>query len=385
MEPQRSPETPALSPHRQLFWAAMEAAVRHPLRLWVTVGCLVAVVTPFLVGLAILEGVREEARRSVDEGPDLLVTGYEHGRNASIAADLVARARAIPQVARARGRIVGRCYVDERLLTLVGLEDGEAPAKGEVWLGSSVAAELGLAVGAKLAVADLQQLDLKVTKVLPPESGLASSRIAVCALADAQTLYATPGRISDLQVWTKNDAQITTDPALMVAFQLRLTGLPLRIQTKKLVRDYVDRGFTLKGGTFLALQVVALAVVIPAILVTSGFGMSTRRREVALMKLVGFSVLDLLEMAAWEVLVLAVLSAGLAFALAWVWLRPLKGALVASFFIAELEQGPLALVPAVFQPMPLGVAFALCLLLLASGVIVTTWRAATASPAEVLR
>ena len=376
---------PKLSPHRALFWAAMEATVRHPLRLWVTVLCLAAVVTPFLVGLSILEGVREEARRSVDEGPDLLVTGYEHGRNASIAADLVQRARAIPQVREARGRIVGRCYLEERLFTLVGLEGRDAPAKGELWLGSSVAAELGLAPGAKLTLADQAMLELKVARVLPPEAGLASSRVAVCALADAQALYNTPERISDLQIWTKEDAAVGSEPELMVAFQLRTTGLPLRIQTRKLVRDYVDRGFTLKGGTFLALQVVALAVVIPALLVTSGFGMSTRRREVALMKLVGFSVLDLLEMAAWEVLVLAALSALISFALAWTWIRVGKGALVASFFIAELEQGPLAVVPAVFQPMPVAVAFAACLMLLASGVIVTTWRSANASPAEALR
>lgn len=376
------------SPRRALFRAALEGTVRHPLRLWVTVGCLVAVVTPFLVGLAILEGVREEARASVDAGPDLLVTGYEHGRNAGLGAELVKHARGLPQVKEARGRIVGRCYVEERLLTLVGLDSGsgcDMPGPGELWLGSSVAEELSLAVGQVLELADVGAASLRITRVLGPEAGLATARVAMCSLADAQALFATPDRISDLQVWVQQDPKVIGDPSLLVAFQLRLTGLPLRIQTRKLVRDYVDRGFTLKGGTFLALYVVALAVGIPALLVTSGFGMSTRRREVALLKLVGFSVLDLLEMALWEVLVLAAMATLSAFALAWLWIRPLKGALVASFFIAELEQGGLAVVPALFLPGPLAVAFGLCLVLLACGVIATTWRSATASPAEVLR
>lgn len=374
---------PGRSPRRALFRAAMESAVRHPLRLWATVGCLVAVVTPFLVGLAVLEGVRAEARVSVDAGPDLVVTGYEHGRNAGLGAEIVKHARALPTVKEVRGRIVGRCYVEDRLLTLVGIEGG--PHVGELWLGASVAAELKLAAGQVLALADVGAAELKIVKLVEPEAGLASSRIAVCSLKDAQTLFATPDRISDLQVWVKDDGKTIGDPALMTAFQLRLTGLPLRIQTRKLVRDYVDRGFTLKGGTFLALYVVALAVCIPAVLVTSGFGMSTRRREVALFKLVGFSVLDLLEMAVWEVLALAGLAALLSFALAWLWVRVGKGALIASFFIAELEQGGLAVVPALFTPWPVLSAFGLCLVILASGVVATTWRAATASPAEVLR
>lgn len=377
-----------LSPHRALFWAALEGAVRHPLRLWVTVGCLVAVLTPFLVGVAILAGVREQARVSVDEGPDLLVTGYEHGRNAGVSEALVAEVRKIPQVAAARGRIVGRVDLEEKLVTLVGLEEipaREAPQPGEMWIGASVAGEMGLKAGQLLAIADQQMATFRITRVLPVEAGLASARLAVVALADAQTLYATPGRVSDVQIWTREAQGMVGDPNLIAAFQLRMTGVPLRIQTRKLVRDYVDRGFTLKGGTFLALYVVALAVGIPALLVTSGFGMSTRRREVALLKMVGFSLLDLLEMAAWEVLAIALVAALSAFAAAWVWVRAFNGALIAPFFIAELEHGTLALVPASFGPGPLAVAFAVALAMLASGVIVTTWRSASASPAEVLR
>src|SRR5580693_2574982 len=102
-----------VSHHRTLFWAAMEMSLRHPLRFWVTVGCLAAVATPFLVGLAILEGVRYEAAASVDAGPDLLLTGYEHGKNASIPDSVDALSRRIYRVSRSRGRIVGRAYIEK--------------------------------------------------------------------------------------------------------------------------------------------------------------------------------------------------------------------------------------------------------------------------------
>ena len=43
----------------------------------------------------------------------------------------------------------------------------------------------------------------------------------------------------------------------------------------------------LKEGIFSALYIVAFALGIPAILVTSGFGLSERKREIGIMKATG--------------------------------------------------------------------------------------------------
>jgi hypothetical protein len=378
------------SVHAALFRASVENALRHPVRLWATVGCLVAVGTPFLVGLAVLDGVRAEAARSVAAGGDLFVTGYEHGRNASLPESLVATSQRIPGVASARGRIVGRCYLDRTLITLVGLGAAagrSAPAAGQVWLGAALARDLDHAsAGGTLVLRDMDEVRLTVARVLPPDAGLASARLAVVALADAQNLYGTPGRISDLQVWIQPPPpELRSSRILEAAFRLRLTGIPLRIQTEKLVSDYVDRGLTLKGGTFLALYVVAFAVAIPALIVTSGFGLAVRRREIGLFKAVGFSVVDVMEMALSEVILLAALSTVLCFLAAWSWVRLLDGALIASFFVAGLEHGALVEIPARFHPGPLAIAFGGNLVLLASGLLWTSFRAATAPPVEALQ
>jgi ABC-type lipoprotein release transport system permease subunit len=381
-------ESGRVSPHRTLFWAAMELTWRHPLRLAVTVGCLVAVATPFLVGLAILEGVRAEAGASVQEGPDLLVTGYENGRNASLPDSILAHAKRIYRISRSRGRVIGRAYLEKSLVSVVGLEslrDVAVPEKGEAWIGASLAQDRHLTVGSSFAVTDVEELTVKIGKIFPAEAGIASARLVMLSLKDAQVLFGTSGRITDLQVWIQTEERERSQILLRVAYELRKSGIPLLIQTRKLVSDYVDRGFTLKGGTFLALYTVALAVLIPALLVTSGFGMSTRKREIGVMKALGFSVLDILEMAAYEVGVLATLSGCLSFLMAWGWIRLGNGFLIASFFIAELEHGHLLEIPAIFLPGPLLVTMGICVVLLGIGVVYTAYRVAISTPLEALR
>gem|GEM_PF-1879728 len=379
--------TGCISPHGTLFWTSLQLAVRHPIRLGVTVACLVVVLTPFLVGQAILEGVRAEAFESVDSGPDLFVTGYEYGRNASMPEKLVRHAVAHPSVAAARGRIVGRSYLGETLATVVGLEASPGrpvPAKGEAWLGHSVAGLLNLKVGDELAFADQAEIRLIVTRILPIDAGFATSRLIITSLTDAQTLYRTPGRISDLQVWAKSDLN-SAQGLLAIAAHLRGSQVPIRVQTRKMVEDYVDRGFTIKGGSFLALYLVAFAVVIPSLLVTTGFGLSVRRQEIGLLKALGFSVLDVMEMTFIETSIVSALAAGLAFLVAWVWLRLLGGALVASLFVAGLEQGGPVVVPATFGPLPLLTGLGFSFLLLTTGAAFTAYRAAIARPMEALR
>ena len=103
------------------------------------------------------------------------------------------------------------------------------------------------------------------------------------------------------------------------------------------------------------------------------------------MKAIGFSVLDILEMAFFEVIYLSMMASTASFAFAWAWIRIFEGAGVAPFFIAGLELGPNIPVPAIFQPLPLFVSIGLSLVLLSTGVMSTTFQAATSDPTEDLR
>src|SRR5262249_35210908 len=83
------------------------AILLHPLRSLVTVGCLVAILLPYLAGLGLAKGIEREAEVAVECGADLYVAGSQFGRNAPIPLAAADAIRKIPGVTEVVPRIVG--------------------------------------------------------------------------------------------------------------------------------------------------------------------------------------------------------------------------------------------------------------------------------------
>src|SRR5713101_5678588 len=85
----------------------LTAVLLHPLRSVVTTACVVAVLFPFLVGLALSKGVEEEAHDSIRFGADLYVSGDQFGRRVPIPLEALREIRKIEGVRTVTPRIVG--------------------------------------------------------------------------------------------------------------------------------------------------------------------------------------------------------------------------------------------------------------------------------------
>lgn len=380
--------------HWNLLGGAAGALRRHALRGAVTVVCLVAAIAPYQAALCVQGGVLEESAISIAAGPDLYVAGSEFGQNASLPLALLEKVRALPKVTRVRPRIAGRMYAGDRLVTLVGVDDARAAlamapragvegdvqlGRGQALVGAGVARALGVKRGEGFALEGDRVVSLEVTEVFGPESGLHASNLVVVTLEDAGEIFGVGDRASDFLVWVERGAEEE------VAGALRGVVPRARVQTRELVRRYTERGVTLRGGVFAALNLAALALAVPALLITSGMGLAERRREIGVLKATGWSTDDVLEMAFWECLLMAVAAAAISAALVWTWLRPLNGWGIAQFFIAGTGGAPSFLVPARFAVEPVAVGFSLALAILVAGAAPTSWRAASVPPADVLR
>ncbi len=80
----------------------------YPVRSIATVVALVAVLVPFLSGLGISRGVRDELNRATGNGADLYVTGEQFGRPVPLPATVADDIKKLPGVHDAVPRIVGR-------------------------------------------------------------------------------------------------------------------------------------------------------------------------------------------------------------------------------------------------------------------------------------
>jgi len=375
------------------------AAALHPLRSAVTVACVASIVLPWVVGTGISRGLREGIEAAVAAGPDLVVTGTRFGRPAPLpeeAADLV---RAIPGVASVVPRVVGELRLGDRgeSAVVVGVPASEVPATvrlvegrlfapgapGEIVVGSGLAARLGIRVGAVLPPFyrnEAGERTSTVVGVFESDAPLRQAHLLLASIETARTFFAEGGASTDLLV---RCPEAFREP---VARRIRALETPrLAVSTRDdveaaLLRRALDR------ETLLQLPfVLAFALGIPLVLVTSGAGLVERRREAGLLRAVGWSADALLLRALVESALLAVAGASIAVLGAALWLGALDGAGIAPVLLPGADRVPGFRVPWRLGPEPALLGLAVCAVLVAAGTLHSTWRAASAPPAEAMR
>lgn len=387
--------------HLNILYAAAGNVARHKLRSIVVMLCLVAVLFPFISAIAILEGVKAQSRISVTEGADIYVTMDMFGRNGVIPIEMAEAMKQIPGVTKAVPRAIGRIYIGGKLAVLLGITDDEKPSSmnfikgslpktGEIVIGKGLAEYLNLEVGKELNIGTrvvafvenepyIIKKMYRVSGIFDSQSGIWASNLVLMDLDEAVSVFEMEAFATDigLHVRPGYEAAVSRSLQKMSPF--------FRIQTKGLVKTYIERGFNMKGGIFAALYVLAFALTIPAILVTSGFGLSERRKEIGILKAGGWHTHEVLEMVFLENIMLALISAPAAFILSFIWIKLFNAPFIAPLFIPGVESIPPFPVPSRFMPLPFVLSFFFALLLTMAGSIYSTWRAAIVPPAEAMK
>jgi len=391
---------PSLQSHWNLLRAACGNLVRFLPRTLVVLLCLVVVIFSFVTALTISEGVQFQSAISVLEGADFYVTGNAAGSSIPLPMEDLERLEALEGVARAVPRIVGRTYVADRVITLVGLpvdatpppavglnQGGPLRNSGDVLVGSSISKTYDLEPGTDFRFPIKPRKTFHVAGVFSSDCTIWSSSVIFMSIEDAADLFGMEENVTDFLVYAEPDRAFEIDMRLQEEEKSRRFGplTNIRVQSRQLVERYLHRGFNMRMGIFTAFYTVAFALAVPALLIVSGFGWADRRREVGMLRVVGWQSSEIIEMVAWENLVLSLMGACIAFLASFVWIRLLNGLFIAQFFIAETGLVPDFPVPSRFLPLPLFFSFLLALLLTMTGSLYNTWRLATIAPAEAIR
>ena len=378
-----------------LFLAALNLT-KNPGRALALILCISGPVFLFISAAAISAGISGEAAASIESGADIYVTGDQGGMDANIDVKYVDEFRQSMSVVEVRPRIVARIAPAPEVWAVLlgidpvttedecGLQSGRffrADSSSEVVMGSTLANRLGLEVGSSF-ILSTRTLDrtLKVVGTSSQSGTLWESSVIWTSFSLAQELLGMTGLATDILIQTRDEVM-----ASRLADHLARSNAKLRIQTKDLVRRYVSRGYAYTGGIFSAVYAVALALAIPAILVISGFGTKERRREIALLKVTGWSTTHVLVLVTLEAWLCSLVSCGLSFLTAFVWVRWLNAPLLANLFIAELEWFPVVEIPARFEISTLGLSLLVCLIVSWTGTLFSSWRTASIPAAETLQ
>jgi ABC-type lipoprotein release transport system permease subunit len=379
----------------------------HPLRSVVTVAALAAVLIPYLACLSLSQGLQEEAEASVRLGADLYVTAQQFGRNVPIPLSVIDQLKEIPGVTDVVPRIVGGIVLgkDRENAVVVGLPPDRLPAsvvcvQGRLAQGSR---QNELVVGTELA----RRLHLKVDSLIPPfyhsadgervsrvvglfdaEAGIWQARLIYTSLETAAHLFDQKGTATDLLVYCRPgyEAQVAAAvSALPLPSPQAGQSFKTSVTTRSEAAALFHAGLLHRQGIFHLHFVLAWVVGILTVLVTSGLGLSGRRREIGILKATGWQTDEILLRSTVESALLALAGTSISIVLAYIWLHGFNGYGIASVFITGVDPAPGFHVPARLVPVPVLLAALVGFIVVLSGTLYSSWRAATVAPVEAMR
>jgi ABC-type lipoprotein release transport system permease subunit len=366
----------------------LDLALSSLLRRWKKNAALVlvyTVITGILASVMFFTySIKREAALVLKDGPEIVVQRLRAGRQEPIPA---AYMNSIRKIAGVRG-VTGRCwayYYEPSVganYTVIATA-GSEKRKGLIAIGAGVARTMRSGVGdlVPFKAYDGSYQSFEVTKVFSSESELISSDLIEMPESDFRDLFGIPdGLYTDLTLRVRNPREVLT-----VADKIR-RNLP---DTRPVLRDEIlrtyDAIFDWRGGLMVAILGGAL-LAFAIFAWDKATSLSTdERREIGVLKAVGWETSDVIALKSWEGIVVSLTSflLGLTFAYLHVF--------VGSHFLFEpvlkgwgVLYPHYRLVPFV-DPYLVASLFFLTVVPYTAATIVPTWSAAVVDPDSVMR
>jgi len=344
------------------------------------------------------QSLRYEAARLLSGSPELIVQQMMAGRHHPVSAAMAEEIRKIPGVGRVSPRVWGYYFdaltganytlLDWRRDQVGGdsldLLRGRMPGtSGECAVGRGVADSRGLELGDDLIMVDADNIgeSFQVTGIFSAPSNLLTNDLVVLPEADLRHFFGMPqDQATDLVVRIRNEREVNT-----VAAKIKTLFPASRPITRQEVLRTYDAVFDWRGGMLLLIFSTALLAFI-ILIWNKGSGLSAEeKREIGILKAIGWDTHDVLLLKFFEglLLSLAAFLSGLLLAYGLMalaggafLLRPLKGwSVLFPSFRPEIVIDPYSIATLAF----------LAVVPYLAATILPSWKAAVTDPDLVMR
>ncbi len=340
----------------------------------------------FLLASVVLYGdaLRREARLLLEDAPELVVQRLTAGRHDLLPEAWREQLQGLRGVQAVEGRLWGY-HFDPAVAanyTLLVPQDG-MPAPGQAVIGSALARARGLQPGDVLSLrgADGRPHAFTLTGVLEAESELVSADLMQVHADEFRAFFGiAPGLYTDLVLRVANPREVRRVAEKVLD---RLPGA--RVISREEMRRTYEAAFNWRQGVLLTLlSTVLLAFALLAWDKASGLS-AEERREIGILKAVGWDTGDVLRMKLWEGTLLSLAAFLAGYSLAWLHVfyaeAPLFTAVMKGWSVLYPH---FALRPQV-DGAQMATLFFLTVLPYVAATVVPVWRAATLDPDTVMR
>lgn len=328
--------------------------------------------------------LKKEASLLLENAPEIVVQRMAAGRHDLIPRSYLDKLASIRGVSGARGRLWGYYYEPVTSANYTLLVPGDlAPNPGSIVIGRGIADSRLAGTEDVLAFRayDGTILPFTVQDTLSPESQLLSSDLVLVSEQDYRSIFGTaPGLFTDITLSVRNSKEIGT-----VAAKVAKLFPDARVITKSEILRTYDSIFDWRSGIIvLVLSAAALSFAIFAWDKATGLS-AEEKKEIGILKAVGWETSDVLLMKFWEGALVSVSSflTGVLLAYLHVFFTPvvlfepvLKG--------WSVLYPQFRLVPFI-DPYQVSTLFFLTVVPYTVATIIPSWRAAAIDPDSVMR
>jgi ABC-type lipoprotein release transport system permease subunit len=222
--------------------------------------------------------------------------------------------------------------------------------------------------------------EVRIAQVLPRESNFMGSDVIIMPLGLAQEIFGVEeGMVSDFTFNVPNDAEWR-----MVKEKLHLRFDNIQIVTKKEILKGYEHLFNERGGLFLMLYLVTFITFMMILYQRYAMVYYSERREIGILRAVGWSIADVLRLKFYENMLIVVVSFLLGVLLAYGYVFLCDAPLLEALFLGS---GNLPNHFSLHPQLPFGVLVSLWLIFaipFLTAVLIPAWRIGVTSPKEAM-
>jgi ABC-type lipoprotein release transport system permease subunit len=332
----------------------------------------------------LVHSMKEEAQAVLRDAPEIVVQKLVAGRHDLIPESYIGKIRGIRGVQAAKARLWGYYFEPLNGANYTVIADENFPyGKGTIVIGKGVARNLPPMVGKTMPMRsyDGSYMFMRIRETLSSDSELVSSDLILMSVEDFRRLFRIPAGVgTDLVLTVRNPREVSTVAGKIA--ELLPDTRP--ITRPEILRTY-DAVFDWRGGMIVANLLGALmAFIIFAWDKATGLS-AEERREIGILKALGWETSDVLLMKFWEGIVVSLSSFLIGILLAYAHVFFASATLFESALKGWSVLYPdFRLKPAI-TPYQVSVLFFLTVVPYTVATIVPSWRAATTDPDAVMR
>jgi len=379
---------------------AIAALLRQKSKTVFIVTIFVSLISLLLSFFFIVNSIKYELSLTEDTLPQIILQNQKMGRVSDIDTALVDDLLQLEGVTDVQARVWGYYYFSNQdiYFTLVGIDsfeniykkgftlfrDSDELEKDVIYIGDGVEKLFSKSYYKdffNFVTPDLKVVKLNIAGVFKAENRLESNDVIVMSKANARKVFGLDDeKATDIALWIANPKEIDT-----IAQKLKQLYPTYKVITHDDIVLGYEKLFNYKSGVFLVLFIVTLFTFFMIIYEKMSGMSSQERKEVGILKAIGWSIDDIIKEKFYEAWLVAFFSYLLGVVIAFFYVYILNAPFLRNIFLDSNDYAQQFELPFIVDLQTLFLVFFLSVPLYLASVIIPAWRVATLDADEVMR